>query len=226
MYIYNINKNILEVYKLNQNKKAITNYKKEQMNLIDEDKQILYTETYSGIFGETLVFEDYLNSSSQEPISIEEANKEIPDRRGNYHKLLPSNMTKEERVSLLEEYYLGKLTNCNVIKIKDKTKIRYLLLKNHKYEKSSAKPTCKTLKEIIEIPKSLYLLQLLEQGKFQLLNQEDIQEQLSMYTIELFRTINLYDLENIDLCELSENVYQNAINKSKNTNHILKRIKK
>lgn len=226
MYIYNINKNILEVYKLNQNRKAITNYKKEQMNLIDEDKQILYTETYSGIFGETLVFEDYLNSSSQEPISIEEANKEIPDRRGNYHKLLPSNMTKEERESLLEEYYLGKLTNCNVIKIKDKTKIRYLLLKNHKYEKSSTKPTCKTLKEIIEIPKSLYLLQLLEQGKFQLLNQEDIQEQLSMYTIELFRTINLYDLENIDLCELSENVYQNAINKSKNTNHILKRIKK
>lgn len=225
MYIYNINKNTLEVYKLKANLADIIKYKKEQMKQIEEDKQILYVETYSGIFGETILFEEYINSSNQDPISIEEANKEKPDRVGKYHKLLYSNPNSIERQTLLEEYYSGKLTNCNVIKIKDVNKIRYLLLKNSKYEKSTTKHTCKILKEIIEIPKSLYLLQLLEQGQFQLLEEVDITEQLGLYTIELFRKINLDELENIDLCELSENVYQNAINKSKNSNHILKRIK-
>lgn len=82
------------------------------------------------------------------------------------------------------------------------------------------------VEDIIEIPKSLYLLQLLEQEKFTLIAKEDISEQLKLFNFSYVNSLTLEELQRMDECGITEDAYSKTINKSNNDKHILRLLKK
>ena len=80
--------------------------------------------------------------------------------------------------------------------------------------------------DIIQIPKSLYLLQLLLQEKFSTISGEDISEQLSLFNFSYVNNINLDELQKMDACGITENAYSRIINKANNDKPVLKLLKK
>lgn len=78
----------------------------------------------------------------------------------------------------------------------------------------------------MELPESLYFLQMLEQGKFSLLIDKDIIEQLDLFSLAHIDEINLEELRKMDACGISRNTFEEIIAKSENDECVLKLIKK
>ncbi len=82
------------------------------------------------------------------------------------------------------------------------------------------------MEEIIQLPESLYLLQLLEQGRFALFDGKDISEQLALYTLAKINEVSMEELQKMDVCGITQDVYSRTIQKAENHAHLLKLIKR
>ena len=76
------------------------------------------------------------------------------------------------------------------------------------------------------MPESLYLLQMIEQGKFSLLTDKDITEQLDLFSLAHINEISFEELRKIEACGLSNNTFEEILAKSENDASVLKLIKK
>lgn len=105
-------------------------------------------------------------------------------------------------------------------------KLRYLLVaSNYNHIREENNKITMKVDDIIEIPKSLYLLQLLQQQKFSTIINEDLSEQLNLFDFSYINNITLEEIKKMNACGATNNIYSN-INKSNNDKHILKLLKK
>lgn len=81
-------------------------------------------------------------------------------------------------------------------------------------------------KNIMELPKRLYLLYLLNRGEFSKLIDCDITEQLSLFDINYLRSININDIEDILSTGLLSGTMKDVIKKAETGTKILRKIKK
>lgn len=226
MFLYDIKGTTLKVYEFKSNKKDLQDYRIEQLSTIPENERILTAEAYTGPFEETPLLELYMCFIENVAIPIEYINSKEPDSCGRYHQIKHIDSISSTEIELLEAYYDGLLNNRKVVRVQDLNKIRYLLLRSNKYENDPSDSRHKIMKDIIELPESLYILQLLEQGNFHLIENEDISEQLSLYSIDIFNEFSLINFAKMDQCGITENIYERALVKSRKDSHILKLMKK
>ena len=92
----------------------------------------------------------------------------------------------------------------------------------------TAKPSQKLLAAsyctgIISVPKDLYLLELLNQGHFHLIN-ENVSEQMSNFDISNspIKTYSLEELKEMESMGISVNAYANALEQIKSSEKVLK----
>ena len=140
--------------------------------------------------------------------------------------LLPGKTSKRNMNILLDRYYNGQFSDRNVARIQDLSKLRYFLLSKEIYSAEIYDNRIKKLKDIMELPESLYFLQMLEQGKFSLLIDKDITEQLDLFSLEHINEISFEELRRMEACGLSNNTFEKIIAKSENDECVLKLIKK
>ena len=100
--------------------------------------------------------------------------------------------------------------------------MKYFLLSSNKYLYNRGK---KVLDGMIQIPESLYLLQLIEQEKFSLLDNIDVSEQLKLFTLSYQECVNVKNLEKVDLYQMGLNIYNNVLKKAENDAYILKKFR-
>jgi len=217
MYLYDKKEDKIDIYDLIPSLKDIYEYRMEQMKKIPEDKMVIRGITGTGIDGYE-IFKNYENKFYNEIIPIENVN-------GSYHKLEsdPLNGKGKNKEILLDSYYFGHLSDRKIARISDLNKIRYLLLKQTQYRYYFKKAI---LEEIIEIPESLYLLSLIEQQKFSLIEDRDISEQLNLFKLEQTKGIDLDTIIRMDYIGMTPGCYSKVIEKAENDAHILKLIKK
>lgn len=218
MFLYDKKDKTIDVFTLTHNPQEIRNYKIEQMEKIPAHKRALFTEEIvSNCKSIPVLFAKDLYS---EVIDISEL-------RGPNKSLL-YNTDMEDVADLLEWFYQSEYTqDKQVARVSDFKMLKYLLIAGNYF--SSREENGKTIlkvEDIIQIPKSLYLLQMLQQEKFSAISNEDISEQLSLFNCSYVNNINLDEVQKMDECGITENAYSKIINKANNDKHILKLLKK
>lgn len=78
---------------------------------------------------------------------------------------------------------------------------------------------------IINIPKSLYLLELLLRGRIDLIGDNDITTQLSLFDINYIDTIDINMLKNICEYELVNQSYDSIIDRVDKGNNVIGKVK-
>lgn len=218
MFLYEKKDKTIDVFSLSQNSNVIRNYKIEQMKKIPPNERGLYTEE--------------IVSSFTTPVSIS-------IKKNIYTGIVPSSELIGENKSLnynndikdvedlLQWFYYERYNDRPVAKVEHLNKLKYLLIASNyiSMREVNGKKIMK-IEDIIEIPKSLYLLQLLQQENFIVIKDEDFSEQLNLFNFSYINQISLDELEKMDNCGITENAYSKTINKANNDEHILKLLKK
>lgn len=232
MILYDKRDESLDIYELVAHKDELVKYRKKQMKQIPDNERIFVAETRVDPYGETPLLENYAGKiTSGRVINAEYADNEKRKENnayGRYHVLKKNFQNLSDNNILLDSYYNGTLVNSGVIRIQYLKAMKYFLIseKTYKYLGEYDEGKNYMMKNIIQLPESLYLLQLLEQGKFVFLNDKDISEQLALYTLSKKDEISFSELQKMSLAEINKNDYLNIANKIDNDRHILKILKK
>ena len=141
--------------------------------------------------------------------------------------MLPYTEEKKKKKELIKRYYDGKYTDKKVARVLY-DKVRYYLLTQDKYIDAKFRAYTKYLKGIIQIPESLYMLQLFEQGKYDvLINQGlDITKILELYKLDNFGYVEEDELINFDRCEITTNSHTKVLEKAKRDSKLIDMFKR
>lgn len=223
MFLYDKKDNSIDVYSLIGIKQALKEYRQDKMQAIPEREQVVVAESYSYDMDEVPVFELYANQFDSTIIPSEYANSQ--DNSVKYHILKTGKTSRRNREILLERYYLGQLWDRSVARVQYADKIRYYLLNSTTYTNQNYSHRIKRLKDIIELPESLYLLQMLEQENYPLLWGNDITEQLDLFSFEYVDELRLSEIKKMATCGLTKDSYEQIMIKARNNEPILSLLK-
>lgn len=172
MYLFNKRGNKVDLYTLTPNDAELKKYREEELL-----KAYGSARFYCAVTNGAAIFEE------KDVVSTSEINFDID---GQYH-LFKEDTDKSvmSKKTIINDFFNGIYNNCRVIKVLDDSgKIcGYLLLTQDYYCRYDQGNTVKHIENIILIPKSLYLLQMLMQERFNLLYDENINDILQMFTL-------------------------------------------
>lgn len=217
MFLYDMKEKTLNIYKLTSDIQAMKDYRLKEMSKIPEEERIFIAE---GFLASLLppVFEFKLDDPDS-IIPMETVNAKF------LHKLKVENPIKGSSMITLASYISGELSNKPVVKVEENGKLRYFLISADKYEKDEHYQG-KVMKGIIEIPESLYLLQLLEQEKFTLIGKKNIKKQLSLFEVSSIEEVNLDMMKKSDSYAGNTSAYEKVLVKAQIDKNIIKYIKR
>lgn len=190
MLLYDRKDSSIDVYTMRPNNEKIREYKK---NVLEEDN-LFYS----------------FKTNYYEIITIFKRKKEFKilniDNYFKIEKMVDINdYDKDIQNKIIEDYIDGKYTFIcpkktfliNRDNYFDK-KIYYFLESQRIRRKTLNKNRIYEIKNILNLPKKLYLLQLLEQGRFKELENEDIDDLLELFDISFSKNISTTDFNNIN----------------------------
>lgn len=228
MYLYQRKNNDLEIIKIKASKK-IGEYKETEMSKIPFEMRVMDIET---------------NDFSKKSDNLENAEDSISYYKfvydhydSDFHTSEYSRIYRLDKFSssteiknckkVLDKYYHQKKSNGKVLEVINSSDeyINYLLLTEPHYSHSSRESL---MENIICLPKSLYLLELFIQEKFDLLTNDDIAEILKLYEIEgLVKKSNFEELEELKKLNLiSKNEFKKIERKIEKSEKVLSLINK
>ena len=222
MLLYEKQNNTICVYKLSALEEDLMDYRIEEMKKIPGSQQLFYAkQVYNN--------EQYRDQLDEYVFSYEKADRRL-STDNTYHILLSDNQDITIRNEILHDLYNGKFVDKKVIRILYDKIMYYLLTEDH-YIEAKYRPFTKYLKNIIQIPESLYILQLFEQGKYDILINQgiDITKILELYNFEYFGKVAEEELINFDRYEITNDSHIKVLAKAerdkKLINMVSKRIK-
>lgn len=140
-----------------------------------------------------------------------------------YHRLNPNGLSNKEKEQILHDFYNGLFDEQPVTRVKKEglKKLIYYLLTKRNYEFSIKDNRHKKMSGIIEIPESLYILQLILDEDFEILieNIEEssakIKEVLSLFTCTKVDELPFTILQTTDKYELTSKSFERTSETSK-----------
>lgn len=216
MFLYDKKESSIDVYSVTPGN-AMTKYRKEEMVKIPEPFQIMKAHTRIDSFKQTPLFEK--REAFDKILPIERV--ENSNLRYGYHHLL----SDYENYDLVNNYINGEYDDKPIVRVQG-GEISFYLLTQQKYSYNPNSKYKRTMRGIIQIPESLYLLQLFCQEKFSCLRDESISELLPLFSVSYTDEISLDELEKMDKCGIVTNACQNVLNKANEDAQVLKFIRK
>lgn len=216
MFLYDKKESSLDIYKFSGKQEALRDYRVEQMRQIPAINQVVVAKTIIPEHEDTPLFEKpHIESQI---IPMESANS----IHGDCYHLLDGGITSpKSKEALLNTYYQGQLSHCKVVTIQDENQLRYFLLRLANYITAHHNDRKRIMKDIIELPEALYLLQLLEQEKFHLIGDRNVKEQLDLFSIEQVGEVSLDELPKM----ITQSAYTKTIEKANRDAKILSLLK-
>ena len=222
MYLFDKKDNGLEVYRAREKEQEAHDFREEKMTEFSSTPKILTAQELPRNPKDLPLFELYAKQFDQ---------KIIPSKELRYLDVYSYRTLQYEDRSmmgvwtkdLLNKFYFGHYSEKNIARVKDHGKLKYLLLPDGyiRFEHTNVVQ----MRRILEIPQSLFLLQMLEQGKTGLLEGQDISEQLELFDIEKVDEIDLEQLKKSDQYLGIRNLYDNALTKSERDGKVLRLVK-
>lgn len=139
-----------------------------------------------------------------------------------FHKVDFYNDNFNGKNDILNKFYSGNFIDKKIAKVMDLKLMKYFLLSSDKYIYSKGK---KVMEGIIQIPESLYLLSLIEQQKFSLLDDVDVSEQLKLFNLSYQDSIDTKVIDKVDWYQMGVGLYNNVLEKAENDAYILKKFR-
>lgn len=206
------------IYKMIPDEGKISNFKRyEEERILEKDRVYCAKTSLFNILEENEVDESKLNTKIDG----------LRMGKGSYfHSFEPVGYTDYYK-NLLENYYNGLYTDSRVVTIlryygsyRNKA-IKYLLMTMDKYKDGE-------INNIISIPESLYYMQMIEQGRFGSIYRDNIDTQLSFYTLsnEPVNQLTIYDLENLHKSLSSSEPFEKTLEQVDAMSKVYKRIKR
>ena len=234
MFLYDKKDKSLDIYDFTANKNDLVNYRMAQLEQLPEDDRVFVAETHIDPYGDIPLFEQYnVETFNDLILPANYADNDSEERKNGdayrrYHVLKRDRRSKRNNEILLDCYRYGFLSDRPIVQIQYDETVKYYLLKKAKYSFLSSDKYGKNyiMEDIIQLPETLYLLQLIEQGKFNSLDGKSVAEQLSLYSLSKINEIGFEEIQKMDACGITEGICTNIINKANNDSHVLRLIKK
>jgi len=174
------------------NLKRIMEFKKREIKRVDPNEVVLLVKSSERVLegsDEVIQLSDiFFGEYSPETLH--------PYSRIFFYDDVYSNVRNEKR-TLLRNYINGTLQDTRAKKVMELKEAKYYLLLTQQNYFEQHMTEWLTMRGIISLPKSLYLLYLLENGQFNKLIDEDIEEQFRLYDYEHSKTLDLNDIRDI-----------------------------
>lgn len=230
MYLYDRNDKTINVYELIGNKERLAEYKKDELEkaIIPEFRFLKAKTTDEKPLEDNCDLTFWYKLESRNTYYWSDA----CFHRIYYYLLDDEEKFKQERI--LNDYYEGKFNQNKVFEVQDYNvetstfEIVKYLLPTRPYETDENNSKISVMHHILSIPKSLYLLQLIEQEKFYLMKNEDITKQLQLFDISE-KPIESFDLDKFrraDEVNLLSNSYEDVLENVEKSQKILTKVKR
>lgn len=202
MKLYEQDERIIKVYDLAPNYSLIKEFKRKEMETLPFDVRVLNASTNDK---EVLVSKIAVKTISNDELNYS-TRKFILHRK--FHELsIHKGLIEKDDVSeyirtvnyiqmTLNNYYEGIYDNDSLVKVNGTNEgfIHLLIAGNYVYQNEHSK--VRSISNIIHLPESLYLLHLLLQERYDLLNSDDIKNQLQLFEFNQIpiREFNINDV--------------------------------
>lgn len=201
MLIYDKKDTEIDVYSIEANTEKIKDYKKRIIDSLDVDELFYKLTTNSS----NIVSK--IKNNSYQPLIY--SNGAFMDNRG-WLKLIQMKDTfsydPQRRKEIIEKYIEGEYDNLDIKSIIERIFKGGSIYKNHSLllveNFSSTRNTIGDFREVlfeynnvVDLPKKLYLLYLLQHGEYGRLISEDITEQLSLFDINYLKSVSMSDIK-------------------------------
>ena len=228
MHLYEKKNNCIGVYDFSAPKDVLEKYRITEMEKIPENERVLsainhVASTFQRPYFETYDDEDFNNLIFD---YVEADNDASVGRDYNERQVLVEQLYNLKY--LLSSYYSGKLKDKPAIRIRYPYETKYYILTKILYDSAGYSNTgCYyKLEDIIQIPQTLFNLQLIENGSYYLLQNKDVKEQLDIFSLKHINDINLDELSKMKSLGMKCEDENAMLRKAENDSHILKLIRK
>ncbi len=221
MYLYNDNKNKIDIYKFEPIEDMIMEYRVQEMTKLPREERI-----YKAVTNSTGFPLERNNLLNVDRLSIEEINYPEGRKKFNrfYHKIEKyTNFNDYGYYNTLTDYYTSGCTYGRLIEVVYGDSIKNFLLPSAHYLRCRDEYQ---MESIINIPEKLKVLHYLETGNFDCIADSNIDEQASLFTLSNEPILSILK-EELKLLKDSRLVRELAPNSEiKNDTNMIKRLKK
>ena len=126
-----------------------------------------------------------------------------------------------DQINLIKQYINGDFDNIPLIRIVEENMQDFYLLRTELDKNHSQAGVNWFVHNIIKLPRSLQILQLLLQGKYEKINDAEITDQLGVFNIDYYNSIKLNDIR-----DLVKESYKATLEKASCGSRILQKYKK
>lgn len=219
MFLYENNDQFIDIYKLEPELEEIKKYRIDEMEKIPQNKRVWVAQTNS-------VNHKILETSGIS-ISYDKLNcKALSDILFTFSHSFKTSRKLKQNKQYLQYYYEDDEFIYRLCKIRKDSEWMYILFLEDEYTFSMTANESYTMDGIINIPESLYLLEALLQGNFNLLGDKDITEQLKLFDIQHIGRINTDILKNICEYQLLTDSYDSIIHRTNVNKDVVNKVKK
>lgn len=236
MYLYDRKNDTIEIYSMQENINALKAYQTQEMQAIPMAHRVLEIETNTLNVPFSREFPLQKNT---EPIDIKNTEIHFTKKKiigSEYHRLKVANRSLEEQImdTKVKDYYFGNYNLSQMVRVykfeqsNQRLSIAFYLLLNGYYDSEKGSGNIRYIRNIINIPESLYLLELLRRGHFSLLDNKDITEQLKLFTISEnpIKCYTLKELEELGKYDFDPEAANKALDRVENSRTIFERVRR
>lgn len=248
MYIYKKEDNLdkIQIFSFNEDKKQAHDFREEEIKKIRRDRRcfyykailptidyhpIFFTEKYRQYRRDDEYIGRYYNFDPKVS-KIFKSQFVGKNRSLKYYDFHAENFedgvySDADMIDILSNDYInGDFVAAPVLTVDYINKLRYFLLTSNYAKCKETDKGLETITEgIVEIPKSLYLLQMLEQEKYNRIKDENVDEQLELFDCSYVDVLDLEEIERIEKCGLAKNLLFKTTKKIENDELIVRKLK-
>lgn len=234
MLIYDRKDTEIDIYSIEANTEKIKDYKKRIIDSLDEDELFYKLTTNSSCFISQTTIKDNLF----QPLFF--SNGVFIDNKV-WLKLIRMKDTfsydSQRQKEIIEKYIEGEYDNLNIKSIIERISKGGSIYKNHSLLLvENFSPTRNTIGDfrevlfeynnVVDLPKKLYLLYLLQHGEYERLISEDITEQLSLFDIYYLKSVSMSDIKEMIDTGLFSDTLLDIDKKSNVGSKVLQKVKR
>lgn len=230
MFIYNKLENSIDIYNIDPKEDEIKKYRKRVLHKAKKQEPLFYyLKTNCSDTIETLK-----NSSNLDFRLLSYENESVLDcgTWSNLYEINESELDRDQE-DIIESYIEGHYDKLPIIKVfqydweKDNNEELFRLIKpkSHYIASTNSHGNVYEIDDMLNLPRNLYLLHLLKQGKYATIVDERLINLLKMFEINYVKNVKLKDIEEIIEIGLINDSMKNVIKKAETASKVFKKIK-
>jgi len=231
MLIYNKLEDSIDIYNMEAKNEEIKKYRERVLHRCKKQEPLFYylktnhQGTVASLKDASNIDIQLLNYDNSTPLDC--------GTWSNLYEIQPKDLDVEQE-DVIEAYIEGYYDKLQVAKVfqynwksnSEEELLRLLKPKNYYISSTNSHGDVYEIDEMLSLPRNLYLLHLLKQGKYAKVADENITKLLKMFEVEYVKNIKLKEIEEMLETGLVDSTIEKAIKKAETASKVFQKIKK